>query len=266
MGEGDNYPEAMFAILNYAKITDSPMVGEWVMEVDWVKHESWNDKFAFPDPKPPANFKLEQNDSGVSLRWDAIGGSDVRYSVYRSPRSGEKGKRVAYQLMQNTFEDLGPSEGQTYYYTVSSSIGCVESRRSDAVHTALPYVLVPARIEAEHYASMTGIETENCGDPGGGLNLGFFDPNDFVEFNIRVETAGDYTIDYRLASQSGSNGFEVLIDDQVVDKQTVAATGGWQNYVTKTSPRFALDAGKHKLRFRSIGNEWNINWIEIKRR
>lgn len=38
-GQGDKYPEAMFAILNYAKITDSPMEGEWVMEVDWVKHE-----------------------------------------------------------------------------------------------------------------------------------------------------------------------------------------------------------------------------------
>ena len=37
--QGDEYPEAMFAILNFAKITDSPMVGEWVMEVDWVKHE-----------------------------------------------------------------------------------------------------------------------------------------------------------------------------------------------------------------------------------
>lgn len=40
IGEGDKYPEPMFAILNYAKITDSPMKGEWVMEVDWVKHES----------------------------------------------------------------------------------------------------------------------------------------------------------------------------------------------------------------------------------
>ena len=36
---GDNYPEPMFAILNFAKITDNPMEGEWVMEVDWVKHE-----------------------------------------------------------------------------------------------------------------------------------------------------------------------------------------------------------------------------------
>lgn len=38
-GQGDNYPEPMFAILNYAKITDNGMEGEWVMEVDWVKHE-----------------------------------------------------------------------------------------------------------------------------------------------------------------------------------------------------------------------------------
>ena len=41
-GEGKKYPEAMFAILNYAKITDTPMTGEWVMEVDWVKHEKRN--------------------------------------------------------------------------------------------------------------------------------------------------------------------------------------------------------------------------------
>ena len=38
-GIGDAYPEKMFAILNFAKITDAPMEGEWVMEVDWVKHE-----------------------------------------------------------------------------------------------------------------------------------------------------------------------------------------------------------------------------------
>jgi len=43
IGEGDKYPEPMFAILNFAKITDSPMTGEWIMEVDWVKHEFLKD-------------------------------------------------------------------------------------------------------------------------------------------------------------------------------------------------------------------------------
>lgn len=39
INQGDKYPEPMFAILNYAKITDHRMDGQWVMEVDWVKHE-----------------------------------------------------------------------------------------------------------------------------------------------------------------------------------------------------------------------------------
>ena len=39
--QGDLFPEPLFAILNFAKINDSPMTVNWVMEVDWVKHEVW---------------------------------------------------------------------------------------------------------------------------------------------------------------------------------------------------------------------------------
>jgi beta-glucanase (GH16 family) len=39
--QGDQFPEPLFAILNFAKINDSPMKADWVMEVDWVKHEYW---------------------------------------------------------------------------------------------------------------------------------------------------------------------------------------------------------------------------------
>ena len=39
-GKGGEFPEPLFAILNFAKINDSPMSSTWVMEVDWVKHES----------------------------------------------------------------------------------------------------------------------------------------------------------------------------------------------------------------------------------
>lgn len=37
----DQFPEPLFAILNFAKINDSPMTQNWTMEVDWVKHEIW---------------------------------------------------------------------------------------------------------------------------------------------------------------------------------------------------------------------------------
>jgi len=39
-GQGDQFPEPLFAILNFAKINASPMTSpRWTMEVDWVKHE-----------------------------------------------------------------------------------------------------------------------------------------------------------------------------------------------------------------------------------
>jgi beta-glucanase (GH16 family) len=43
VGQGNEFPEPLFAILNFAKVNDSPMEGEWVMEVDWVKHENWQE-------------------------------------------------------------------------------------------------------------------------------------------------------------------------------------------------------------------------------
>lgn len=42
IGQGENFPEPLFAILNFAKINDSPMTQTWEMEVDWVKHEYRN--------------------------------------------------------------------------------------------------------------------------------------------------------------------------------------------------------------------------------
>jgi len=40
IGQGEQLDEPLFAILNFAKINDAPMQENWVMEVDWVKHES----------------------------------------------------------------------------------------------------------------------------------------------------------------------------------------------------------------------------------
>ena len=73
-------------------------------------------------------------------------------------------------------------------------------------------------------------------------------------------------MEYRLASETGSEGFQVLIDGEPVATQDLEATGGWQSYVTKKSPAFSLTAGKHRLRFLSVGSQWNINWFELSAR
>jgi len=270
VGEGDQYPEAMFAILNFAKITDSPMEGEWVMEVDWVKHEHWDGSDEFQNITPPAKLTLVEADAEVRLSWDSVSGDGVRYNLYRATQSGARGKCIAKKLTETSFNDTPQNSDQSYFYSVTTNVGTYagnrESYRSNEVRTTQKPILVPSRIESEFYTDAKGIETEKCSDAGGGSNLGYFEPNDFVEYQIRVETPGEYTIDYRLASESGSEGFEVLINDQVVDKQMVAKTGGWQTYQNQSSQKFSLSVGQHALRFRSIGNQWNINWFELKKR
>ena len=139
------------------------------------------------------------------------------------------------------------------------------SAPGETVHTELPFVAVPARIQAEHFTAMEGAATEACGDEGGGLNLGFFDPGDTLEFRIDVPEAGTYRLDYRLASLSGSEGFEVQLDGAALERRAVAATGDWQAYTTVTSEALSLPAGQHTLRFLAVGNEWNLNWFELRR-
>lgn len=125
---------------------------------------------------------------------------------------------------------------------------------------------VPGIIEAEQFSNMSGIQvetsTDSGGGTGGGLNIGYVDSGDWLEYNIDVQAAGTYTVEYRLASLPGSSGFRVLADGEQIDQQFVPSTGGWQSWITRTST-VTLNAGPQILRFDAVGREWNLNWIRL---
>jgi hypothetical protein len=125
---------------------------------------------------------------------------------------------------------------------------------------------IPGTIEAEQFSNMNGIQietsTDSGGGTGGGLNIGYVDPGDWLEYNIDVQTAGTYTIEYRLASLPGSSGFRVLADGVQVDQEFVPSTGGWQNWITR-SDTVNLSAGPQTLRIEAVGREWNLNWLRL---
>jgi glucan 1,3-beta-glucosidase len=142
-----------------------------------------------------------------------------------------------------------------------------ESFHSDTVSTAQQAVVVPATLQAEAFTAMRGVQLENCSDTGGGQNVGHVDPDDYIEFRIHVIAPGAFGIDYRLASANGSSGFEVWVDGvRVLDALPVPNTGGWQNWLTLSGAPFTLTAGEHTLRLRSVGKEWNLNWLAVKAR
>ena len=123
---------------------------------------------------------------------------------------------------------------------------------------------IPGLVQAEDYSDMFGIQIENTTDNGGGSNVGYIESGDWIEYLIDVDDSGDYLVEYRLASLNGSSGFEVLVDNEKLDTQTVPSTGGWQNWVTESST-LTLNAGQQVLKINALGPSWNINWLRFTR-
>ncbi len=121
------------------------------------------------------------------------------------------------------------------------------------------------KIEAESFTQMSGVQTENTNDVGGGLNVGWQDNNDWMDYSVNIATAGTYTVNFRVASYFTGAQFQLKKSDgTVLTTVTVPNTGSFQNWQT-ISASVALAAGQQTLRlFTSNANGgWNINWWEI---
>jgi len=170
--------------------------------------------------------------------------------------------RVASGLTAPTYTDASAVPGAQYFYAVAATDPEDESFLSESVTRPGTAAAVPGRIQAESFVAMSGVQTEACSDAGGGLDVGFLDPGDWFEYAINVQTAGTYTVQYRVASQVGSTGFSMLVDGTPVDAQAIPNTGGWQTWTTISS-QVHLDAGPHTLRFNAIAGSWNFNWVDF---
>ncbi len=212
-------------------------------------------------PSEPSNLVLMPSDGQVQLNWDNAQGDIDGYRIYRStsPTTGFEpiGTSESTSYLDEGLDDI------TYYYYVAAYNSVDEGYGSSIQASGETFYLIPGEIQAENYSlAHPGVQTETAGDDGGGFNIGHFEVGRWVEYDVRVEQSGEYTVEYRLASVPGSNGFEVRFNDEVVETVTVPATGGWQDYQTVTTT-ITLTEGEYKLRLHSISNQWNLNWMRF---
>lgn len=214
-------------------------------------------------PAKPTGFTVQMSDAGAVLSWNANMESDVTgYHVYRSVNNNS-----SYQLIAENFADIGylddsVVDNNSYFYKVSAVDAEDISYSSDEKSVGELVQAIPGTVEAENWTAMNGFEVENTTDSGGGKNIGFAHPGDWLEYTVNVDNAGDYLVEYRLATESGSTGFTLKLDDEAIDTVPVAATGGWQTWATQ-SATINLPAGKHLLRIEALGEQWNLNWIRF---
>ena len=124
------------------------------------------------------------------------------------------------------------------------------------------YVSIPSLIQAEDYASQSGIRTERTSDNDGGKNVGYIDEGDYLVYNIDVPNTGIYKIDFRVASKYNDSEFDVYEGNDLVSSISKEVTGGWQTWKT-TSKNVTLNSGNQNLKIVATNGGWNLNWIEF---
>ncbi|WP_163215708.1 glycosyl hydrolase [Clostridium thermarum] len=122
------------------------------------------------------------------------------------------------------------------------------------------YTTIPGKIEAENYNAMSGVQTESCVE--GGLNVGWIDTGDWMDYNINVPTAGTYTVSYRVASTSAAGSIQLRNGAAVLATTVVPNTGDWQAWTTVTAT-VNLTVGNQTLRLYAASGGFNVNWIQF---
>ncbi len=124
-----------------------------------------------------------------------------------------------------------------------------------------------AFVQAESYLAMSGVQLEGTSDANGGDNVGWIDAGDWMSFpSVSIPTRGEYLIEYRIASQSGSGRLQIeqAGGSQVFGALDIPSTGGWQTWVT-VSHTVTLPAGALPLGIVALNGGWNLNWFRISR-
>ncbi|WP_454050135.1 cellulase family glycosylhydrolase [Cellulomonas sp. Marseille-Q8402] len=130
--------------------------------------------------------------------------------------------------------------------------------RAAAAPRATP--TVPSTIEAEGYVQAGGLQSEPS--TGGGVNLGWTDPGDFVQYDVVAPAAGTYRVTLRVASPGGSPGALRVVSPASSSPVSVPATGGWQSW-TDVTTTVRLGAGSQRIRLQVDGSGWNLDRLGI---
>ena len=176
---------------------------------------------------------------------------------YRQPEL-----ELVYKLFEQRRQYAGNAQEQTrlnqvFYYLASLQIG--EAR--DLLNKTSSGNK-PIRIEAENYAVMHGVATQDSSE--GGKNVGWIDAGDWMVWNVNVPASGTYKVEYRIASihSTGMIRLEGSYGKPVYGSLKVPNTGGWQNWQT-ISHTVTLNAGQQELAINAPSGGYNINWLQL---
>lgn len=207
-------------------------------------------------PKPMAleddqtgQITLESDGQIVSFKEYSISGDGIRFILSNNLHYGDAAT-INYTPGDITASDRGALEGFSNF--------AVENLVS-----APTWHEIPGKIEAEDHTFQYGISTENTSDAGGGLNVGWIENGDWLEYAIENNTPEtEYQINFRLASPNSTGRIDLYLDNEKIGNIIVPNTGSWQTW-NSVDTELSIAQGKHYFKVVAVSGGFNINYFEI---
>lgn len=236
-----------FSIKNYS-IGLSPLIDTGKIETDGLSGIlEFSKPLAMVIKQSAFTFKV--NKKVIAFKDLYSFNNTVRFTLPNSLHFGDT-LTVSYASGNVTATDLGPLRTISNYPI------------SNPVKEPL-WLSIPGKIEAEKYYSQLGIKTENTSDAGGGLDVGWIDNGDWLEYGINNNTSdSNYEIAFRVASPSTDGKFEFYLDNTKINQISVPNTGGYQTWKSVISS-INISPGKHYLKLVATNSGFNINYCTI---
>ncbi|MGL1886892.1 MAG: carbohydrate-binding protein [Reichenbachiella sp.] len=235
-----------------------------VMEVDYVRVYDFNlgaeDTTA---PSTPTDLTATSTGIDVTLRWTQSTDDQYvkKYNIYQNDvllSSSASGGKITISGLDPETEysfgvqaiDFGENVSETVNVTIST--------------TEVTSQIIPGVVQAEDFLYMEGVQTENTEDVGGGINVGWIDTDDWMEYSIDVQTAGQYFLSARVAAQAAEGSLQLIDkDDNILTTIAVPVTGGWQSWASVESSAFDLEAGVQRVVLKALSSGFNLNSFEL---
>jgi hypothetical protein len=212
--------------------------------------------------------------------------------VSRDPDNGPQSLIYSWTCINGQATLTNPNSATPTFTAIYSSFWwspAFELRVFDGEKTSVDTVVVSmyggdnvflGKVEAEEYLNAydvtpgnTGgayrkgdVDIQTCSDAGGGFNIGYTEPGEWVEYSFPFTSAGTYRLTLRVASAAtGTKSMTVQIDDAAGSRQKPVAftyADGWQTW-HDVSVDMSVVAVSRGMTMRISFNSRNINFNAV---
>jgi hypothetical protein len=140
-----------------------------------------------------------------------------------------------------------PPATQPYHGTPAAIPGRIEAEEFDIGAEGAAYHDLSAENTGGQFRT-TGVDIESTTDVGGGFNVGWIAPGEWLAYSVNVATSATYTLEARVAANGAGGTFHLEVGGQdLTGPIAIPNTGGWQVWTSVTKP-IVLSAGPQVIR------------------